>query len=166
MIKHIKKIIPISIFLLVHNRRLQKRWRDLEEWNNIQRKETGPAPHLLKQQTIAEYQKKFKIQTFIETGSLYGDMIRAQRNRFKDLYTVELSKELYRFVNSRFRSDPNVHCFYGDSGKVLHEIIPKINNSSVFWLDGHYSGGATAKGELECPIFAELDAILRSKYNI
>lgn len=30
----------------------------------------------------------------------------------------------------------------------------------LFWLDGHYSGGITAKGGLDTPVCAELDAIL------
>jgi hypothetical protein len=29
----------------------------------------------------------------------------------------------------------------------------------MFWLDRHYSGGFTAKGEKDCPIIEELDAI-------
>jgi hypothetical protein len=30
----------------------------------------------------------------------------------------------------------------------------------LFWLDGHYSGGITAKGPLDTPIVKELDSIL------
>ncbi len=30
-------------------------------------------------------------------------------------------------------------------------------------MDGHYSAGTTAKGEKDCPIFEELNAILDSK---
>jgi hypothetical protein len=29
----------------------------------------------------------------------------------------------------------------------------------LFWLDGHYSGGYTAKGSLECPILGEIDGV-------
>ena len=32
----------------------------------------------------------------------------------------------------------------------------------LFWLDGHYSGGDTAKGELDTPVSVELDSILES----
>lgn len=41
-----------------------------------------------------------------------------------------------------------------------------IHESAIFWLDGHYSAGFTAKGDTECPIFEELAAIFSSKiYN-
>ena len=35
----------------------------------------------------------------------------------------------------------------------------KINEPAIFWLDGHYSAGITARGDKDCPIFEELDAI-------
>lgn len=166
MTKLIKKIAPISLVLLAHNISLKKKWKnELDQWNNLDEMRRGPAPHLIKQQVIAYYQDKYKIETFVETGSLYGDMIKAQKNRFKELFTVELSKELYRFVCKRFARDQKVHCLHGDSGKVLHDIIPRLKNSSIFWLDGHYSGGSTAKGELDCPIFGELGAIIRSNHT-
>ena len=36
----------------------------------------------------------------------------------------------------------------------------KINERAIFWLDGHYSDGITAKGDLNTPILKELEAIL------
>jgi hypothetical protein len=41
-----------------------------------------------------------------------------------------------------------------------------INEPAIFWLDGHYSAGITAKGDKECPIFEELNAILnKNEFN-
>jgi hypothetical protein len=34
-----------------------------------------------------------------------------------------------------------------------------IKSRSLLWLDGHYSGRLTARGETESPVFKELDAI-------
>ena len=50
----------------------------------------------------------------------------------------------------------------GDSGNVLNQLVPELNSAALFWLDGHYSGGQTAKGEKECPIYEELKSILAS----
>lgn len=45
-------------------------------------------------------------------------------------------------------------------------MLLKINEPAIFWLDGHYSYGITARGEKECPIFEELSSILSSaKYK-
>jgi hypothetical protein len=38
-------------------------------------------------------------------------------------------------------------------------MIRDISVRAIFWLDGHYSGPGTAKGEAECPVTAELNAI-------
>ena len=35
-----------------------------------------------------------------------------------------------------------------------------MNEPCLFWLDGHYSEGITAKGQLNTPILAELNHIL------
>jgi hypothetical protein len=118
-----------------------------------------PPPHLVKQMTIAEYQRKYGLTTFIETGTFTGDMVEAQKKRFKKIISIELSDELYRKACRRFRKDKNVVIVKGDSGNVLPVILKGINEPAIFWLDGHYSEGFTAKGEKNCPIFEELEAI-------
>lgn len=118
-----------------------------------------PPPHLVKQITIAEYQRKYGLTIFIETGTFIGDMVEAQKNRFKKIISIELSDELYKKAYQRFRKDKNVFIVKGESGKVLPRILNSINEPAIFWLDGHYSEGFTAKGEKACPVFEELDAI-------
>jgi hypothetical protein len=36
---------------------------------------------------------------------------------------------------------------------------------ALFWLDGHYSGGVTARGESDTPIYAELVHVLGSSHK-
>jgi hypothetical protein len=120
-------------------------------------------PHLVKQIVIQEYQKKLGQTTFIETGTYLGDMVEAQKMKFKKIISIELGFDLYEKAKFRFRNDKNVIILQGDSGKVLPEIMKEIDEPAIFWLDGHYSEGITARGDKECPIFEELDAILNSK---
>ena len=122
-----------------------------------------PTPHLVKQEAISEYQKKFGYTTLIETGTFMGDMVDAQKTRFKNIISIELGVDLFKNASKRFRNDKNVLIVQGDSGKVLSKILLDINEPAIFWLDGHYSAGATAKGDKECPIFEELSSIFSSK---
>lgn len=51
---------------------------------------------------------------------------------------------------------------YDDSGKLMPTIVTGLSSPALFWLDGHYSGGVTARGDMETPVSAELQAILAS----
>lgn len=118
-----------------------------------------PTNMFRKQQIITAIQKKSGVKVFVETGTFMGDMTVAQASFFDKLYTIELGEELYLNARKRFEAFPNIFGLLGDSGKVLSKIIKDINQPAIFWLDGHYSGGITAKGDLVCPIYGELDAI-------
>jgi len=137
--------------------------RELKKW--IQNGRPVPPPHLIKQLTIKEYQKKYDIQTLVETGTYLGDMIVAQLPNFIKIISIELSEELYYRAVKRFRRCSKVNIIQGDSGKVLHNIIHELKTPAIFWLDGHYSAGITAKGEKNCPIYGELEAIFVSPLN-
>ena len=123
----------------------------------------APPPHIVKQMTIREYHQKHQYTTLVETGTYKGDMVEAQKTRFKKIISIELGVDLYLKAKKRFINDKNVIIVQGDSGKVLPKILLDINEPAIFWLDGHYSSGITAKGDKECPIFEELDSIFNSK---
>jgi hypothetical protein len=122
-----------------------------------------PPPHLVKQMAIAEYQQKYNISILVETGSFLGDMVEAQKRRFNQIFSIELGVDLYRNTSKRFKRNEQIKILLGDSGKVLPDILSEINEPAIFWLDGHYSAGITAKGDKDCPIYEELNAIFNSK---
>jgi hypothetical protein len=35
----------------------------------------------------------------------------------------------------------------------------------MFWLDAHFSGGFTSRGDVDCPLITELDAIAAAKLS-
>ncbi len=47
----------------------------------------------------------------------------------------------------------------GDSAEVLPALLGQIDEPCLFWLDGHYSGPKTGRGETDTPILRELEAI-------
>lgn len=123
-----------------------------------------PPPHEIKQATIEQYQASSGYKTLVETGTYFGDMIEAQRDNFDIIYSVELSKEFWKRAVIRFKKYKNIEIIQGDSGKVLPAIVPGLKSPAIFWLDGHYSAGNTAKGDKVCPILEEIDAILKNNY--
>jgi hypothetical protein len=125
-----------------------------------------PPPHIVKQLAIKEYQSISGYTCLIETGTYKGAMVEAQKSSFKSIFSIELSAELYEKAKTKFKKDKNVTIVQGDSSKELPKVLRSINEPAIFWLDGHYSAGITAKGEKECPIYEELDAIFKnSKFN-
>ena len=165
MEKMIKKFLrPLRPFIpqLVLNTLKKKQGKiQLNKWNK-----NGcpvPPPHIVKQMTIQEYQDKYQYKILVETGTYLGDMVEAQKKRFRKIYSIELGIDLFDKATKRFKNDKNVTIVQGDSGKVLPDIMLKLNEPAIFWLDGHYSAGITARGDKDCPIFEELDAIFSKK---
>lgn len=161
MKKLIKRfVLPfVPLFILKPLKELYQK-KQLRDWEEAGR--PAPPPHIVKRMTIAGYQGKYGYSTLIETGTFMGDMVEAQKNNFKRIISIELSDHLCKRAKNKFRADNNVTIVHGDSGKVLNDVLKNISEPAIFWLDGHYSSGITAKGDTNCPIFGELDAILAS----
>ncbi len=158
----IKKILkPFMPQFVLNIRKKQQKVKQIKEWKN-----NGcpiPPPHLVKQNTIKEYQQKYRYTILVETGTFLGEMIEAQKKRFKQIISIELGVDLFQKAQEKFSNDKHIQIYQGDSGKVLEKILQSIEKPAIFWLDGHYSGGITAKGEKNSPIYEELDAIFNSK---
>jgi len=120
----------------------------------------APSPHLAKQRNIIKHARQYGTRVMVETGTFHGDMCHAMRDVFDRIYTIELSDALYEGAVKRFRRVPHIQPMHGDSGQVIAEVLAKIEEPALFWLDGHYSSGNTAQGELDTPISQELDHIL------
>jgi hypothetical protein len=115
--------------------------------------------------------KKFQLEiknykTFIETGSLNGDTISNMFYHFENVHSIELSEHFFNHCKNRFKDNENVTMHFGDSSIVLPELIQKINTDTIFFLDGHWSNCGTARGEKDCPLLEELNAIVNTfKHN-
>ena len=115
-----------------------------------------PPPHKTKQLTVSEYAKKYNLEIFVETGTYLGDMINAVVSTFDEIYSIELDSELFQLANIRFSGINKINLLQGDAGTVMQDVLKLINRPSLFWLDAHFSSGATAHGKLDTPIQQEL----------
>ena len=100
--------------------------------------------------------KKYPI--FIETWTHNGDTILNIEPYFNKLYTIELSEMLYNKTKNKYNGN-KINFYLGDSTDVLKEILPNINDDTIFFLDGHYSSGDTAQGNKDFPLIEEIENI-------
>lgn len=134
-------------------------WRkELREWERKGKR--GPLPYLLKQRVIKEYAHKFSLKTFIETGTYLGDMVKAVSDTFNRIISIEIDPWLAERAKKRFSIYPHISILQGDSRQLLPGLLASMGQPCLFWLDAHYSGGITAKSEVETPIEQELRCIL------
>lgn len=150
----LKTILPAVLYKRYNNIKLE---RQLKDWKKNDR--PIPIPHIAKQEIIQYYQRNFNCNILVETGTYLGEMVEAQLPYFSKIYSVELGVDLWKKATLKFKNNTNVELLQGDSGKVLSIIVDKLNDKAIFWLDGHYSSGITARGETDCPIFGEIDAV-------
>ena len=122
------------------------------------------TPHFIKKRIVEQYQKKYKTQIFIETGTYLGIMVNSIKGSFKKIYTIELDAALYRLAQKKFKNFRHIELILGDSATVIPKLLKTIHTPCLFWLDANYSGGFTTKKKGEnTPILDELSAIFNHK---
>ena len=108
--------------------------------------------------TIRRYRAHANV--FVETGTYRGDTVAAAlRAGFREIYTIEVGAQLHRAAAARFAKHTHVHCLLGDSIDVLPRVLDQIQERALFWLDGHWSQGDTARGKKDLPLAEELQAL-------
>jgi hypothetical protein len=94
----------------------------------------------------------------VETGTYRGGSASLLAEIFDDVVTIELSEDLHHDAARELAGLGNVKALQGDSrselGPLAAEGVP-----TLYWLDGHWSGGSTAGAAHECPVLDELAAI-------
>lgn len=165
----VKKFIPTAIIdykrkIYFRGKMVLKLQSEWDEYLKIGR--PSPATTIVKNHIICNIHDQYQsIKTFVETGTFYGDTINIQRLFFSKLYSIELSDNLFKLAKENFKDRKNVNLIYGDSGKELKKLLINIHEPCLFWLDGHYSEGVTAKADIETPILEELNAIFNSNFK-
>jgi tetratricopeptide (TPR) repeat protein len=99
---------------------------------------------------------------FVETGTFHGDTANWACGIFDEVYSIELSPELHRRAALRLQQHGNLVLLQGDTGIHLANLIGRLKQPALFWLDAHWSLGETAGENDPCPLLRELDIILRS----
>lgn len=118
-----------------------------------------PAPSAVKREIIREHGTKHRLRTLVETGTYKADTVRALRNDFDVIHSIEIAPNFHRRAAHRCRNQANARLHLGDSADVMPKILADLNGPALFWLDAHHSGGETG-GAGDHPTVAELRSIL------
>ncbi len=119
----------------------------------------APAPKIVKDKVLTR--NAFCCGIWIETGTFLGETTALLAKSSKHVYSIEPEAELYSRAHRKFYSHQNVTILNGTSETLFPELLKNVTGPVNFWLDGHYSGGNTFRGNDDTPIKAELAEIER-----
>jgi hypothetical protein len=128
-------------------------------------KDGKPSSTIEKHNLVMNVAKQHGVNTLIETGTYLGSMVYATKDYFDKIITIELSEELFINAQQKFENYPNIQIIHGDSGLVIPKLLPELRIPCIFWLDGHYSGGISAKSDIDAPVENELFYIIKQIQN-
>src|SRR4051812_43754340 len=92
------------------------------------------SPHLLKQRTVREYAQRYSLRVLVETGTYYGEMVAAMKNRFAEIHSVEFDSALAQRAAKKFSRWPLIHILKGNSKKPVTKFLNAIHQPSLFGL--------------------------------
>lgn len=96
--------------------------------------------------TIEELRAEFAPEgfaNFVESGTLFGHTALHASYWFDNVTTIELSSALHQKAVRNLAHRPNVTCLEGNSGELLGDLVSELSGSTLFFLDGHWSGDNT-----------------------
>jgi len=107
----------------------------------------------------------YSIELFIETGTFKGQTSSWAAGIFRNVITIENSKELFDLAVLNLASLKNLRCQYGNSAIELKKILAEINEPALFWLDAHWCGGPTHDHADLFPLLDEIKVVKQSDFN-
>jgi len=112
-----------------------------------------------KVQILSNWADKYKeISVFLETGTRRGETLFAMKDKFRKLYSVELSERWYNKSMTRHAkagSPENIIIENGNCLLFIPKVLKETNDRCLIWLDAH--------GKRGTPILEELDIIFNDK---
>jgi hypothetical protein len=106
----------------------------------------------------ADLRDRLELRRAVETGTFRGATARSLASLFESVVTIELSTALHERATAALRDLPQVQTVCGHSVEALRATT-NAATPTLYFLDSHWSGGATEGAQDECPVLAEIAAI-------
>ena len=119
-----------------------------------------PPPNIVKQHIVIAYQRRYRLRTFVETGTYTGEMVHAVSPYVERVISIEVAPALHAQAARRFAGRDNIRLLLGDSATLLPAVIESLDEPALFWLDGHFMGEESGRGAQDTPIVAEMTSLL------
>jgi Ribosomal RNA adenine dimethylase len=122
---------------------------------------TFSVPHsYTKFRSILSLKQKTSARNLIETGTYLGVTTKRCASHFDKIYTIELDQDIAEQAKKHLSGNKNIEVIQGDAVAILPKVFLKDEDKDVLiFLDGHFSGGDTACGDLPEPAIEELKAL-------
>ena len=120
-----------------------------------------PAPPVVKQRTVIGYQRRYRLRTFVETGTYTGEMVQAMNGHVEPDH-LHRGRAVAPRAGCRRVSPASgtFDCCRATAPTLLPAVLATLDGPALFWLDGHYMGGESGRGTEDTPVMAEMAALL------
>jgi predicted O-methyltransferase YrrM len=108
-------------------------------------------PHRARRRQLLRLVRERGHSVFVESGTYLGDTVAFLAPHVSEIRSIEIEPLLYSRAARRFAEDPKVTIVQGDAMVHLPRILSEVSSPPLVFLDGHFSGGVTGKGDLTEP---------------
>jgi len=110
--------------------------------------------------TLKSVQRRTGAKTLIETGTFRGVTTRRCARQFERIFTIEIDPQLAAAAAKYLKPFPHISVIEGDAQREVLQILSGSEARDVLiFLDGHYSGAGTGRGEKPEPAADILEAL-------
>jgi GT2 family glycosyltransferase len=86
-------------------------------------------------------------RTLLESGTFMGDTVEYFMPHAARVISVEVEPRLFADAERKFEGAGNVELVFGDALHVIPEVVARLEDPPLIWLDGHFSEGVTGSGD-------------------
>lgn len=141
-------------------------WPDLREplrrahaaWSFDRGQVAQPAPSAKRRHLLDLFRERGH-RVLVESGTYLGGTVAYFQPHAERIVSVEIDPALHARARERFRGAPNVDLRLGDAVDVIPTAVREATGTCLVWLDGHFSGGVTGRGDLAEPAIEVLNRL-------
>ena len=98
---------------------------------------------------------------FLETGTHKAQTSLLMKELFERVDTIEVNSKFYN-ENIKKYHDSGINFHFGDSGKIIKDIVPNLDKPTVFFFDAHGAYHEGQVGEKDVPLYEEISEIVNN----